>query len=110
MHYVPHTFRHRHSTSFTEYRSSSPGLALCSFHLGISLVSLYQTYQETQQPIPPRDKTVRMERFERWLQVLILKNNEKMETMKVESIFAQDLPKLRAAWEKIRAKANGEEK
>ena len=39
LHYVPHTFHHRHSTSFTEYRSSSPGLALCSFHLGISLGS-----------------------------------------------------------------------
>ena len=74
------------------------------------LVSLYQTYQETQQPILPRDKTVRMERFEHWLDTIILKNNEKMETMKVERIFAQDLPKLRAAWKKIRAKANGEEK
>ena len=73
------------------------------------LVSLYQTYQETQQPILPKDKTVRMERFERWLHAVILKNNEKMETMKVESIFAQDLPKLRAAWEKIRAEATGEE-
>ena len=41
------------------------------------LVSLYQTYQETQQPILPRDKTVRMERFEHWLHAVILKNNEK---------------------------------
>ena len=37
-HYVPHTQHHRHSTSLTEYRNSSAGLALCSFHLGISLV------------------------------------------------------------------------
>ena len=36
-HYVPHTQHHRHSTSLTEYRNSSAGLALCSFHLGISL-------------------------------------------------------------------------
>ena len=72
------------------------------------LVSLYQTYQETQQPILPRDKTVQMERFERWLHAVILKNNEKMETMKVEIIFAHELPKLRAAWEKIRAEATGE--
>ena len=53
---------------------------------------------------------MRMERFEHWLHAVILKNNEKMEMMKVESIFAQDLPKLRAAWKKIRAKANGEER
>ena len=36
-HYIPHTQHHRHSTSLTEYRNSSAGLALCSFHLGISL-------------------------------------------------------------------------
>ena len=34
-HYVPHIQHHRHSTSLTEYRNSSAGLALCSFHLGI---------------------------------------------------------------------------
>ena len=41
-HYVPHIQHHRHSTSLTEYRNSSAGLALCSFHLGISLGELAQ--------------------------------------------------------------------
>ena len=49
LHYVPHTFHHRHSTSFTEYRSSSPGLALCSFHLGISL-GPFPIYEEIEVP------------------------------------------------------------
>ena len=73
------------------------------------LVSLYQQHQETQQPTLPRDKTVRMERFESWLHGVMFKKNEEIETMKVESIFAQELPQLRAVWERIKVEDTGEE-
>ena len=73
------------------------------------LVSLYQSYQVIHQPLLPRDKTARIERFERWLHAIMFKKNEEIETMKVETIFAQDLPRLRAVWERIRAEATGEE-
>ena len=73
------------------------------------LVSLYQHHQETQQPVLARDKTARMERFESWLHGVIFKKNEEIETMKVKTIFAQELPKLRAVWERIKVEDTGEE-
>ena len=70
------------------------------------LVSLYQTCMEIHRPILPRDgagREQRMERFDRWLRHTMLKANEDLETTKLESVFAQDLPRLREIWEKVKA-------
>ena len=75
------------------------------------LVSLYQTCMETHRPILPRDgagREQRMERFDRWLRHTMLKANEDIETTKLESAFAQKLPRLRQIWESIKEEAAGE--
>ena len=75
------------------------------------LVSLYQTCMEIHRPILPRDGAgpeQRMERFDRWLRHTMLKANEDLETTKLESIFARELPKLREIWESVKAEAAGE--
>ena len=75
------------------------------------LVSLYQTCMESHRPILPRDgagREQRMERFDRWLNHTMLKANEDLETTKLENLFAQELPRLREIWERVKTEAAGE--
>ena len=74
------------------------------------LVSLYQTCMESHRPILPRDgagREQRMERFDRWLSHTMLKANEDLETTKLENLFAQELPRLREIWERVKTEAAG---
>ena len=69
------------------------------------LVYLYTEHWREREASMPREN--RTKHFESWLQGRVFEYQEAAEAVRINSIFAGELPELRGIWERVRQEASG---